>query len=88
MTDREIDEAFNGATQSWPLWQAFVELLQREVDDNMVDVTTAPLPDGLRHFHAGRLAQALECRNAINDRMEGIQRAKLKSAVELARASS
>lgn len=69
MTPAEIKAAFVGFDKTHPFYQAVVQLLDNAVNDEQTGATLPHLTDGGRHFNAGRLAHALDFRQAFHGTM-------------------
>ena len=73
ITDAALDLAFASAADHGQLWLAFIELMNRQVHDRVMEVASPSLCSDVRAFRSGALNNALEFRNDIFQRMRSIK---------------
>lgn len=73
MTDEEINEAFGAQAMEGPFWRAIITLLQEQVATCTHDTSTPGLSDPVRQYEAGRLSNALEILDSLQDRMRTVK---------------
>lgn len=82
MTEPEVKAAFAAFDPAHPFYRAAIQLLDDSILEEQDNVIQPGLPDGLRQFNSGRLAQAKYFRGVF---LAVHQRAILEQAAEQAK---